>query len=98
MVAVIQRQEQILRDRSRPALQRAEALKFLIHFIADIHQPLHAADAADRGGNAREIVPVGGSRNLHAAWDGGIINPVAATPRRLSRLRNSGCRRRPRAR
>jgi hypothetical protein len=83
VVAVIQRQEQILRDRTRSAAQRAEALKFLVHLIADIHQPLHAADAADRGGNGREIVPVGGSRNLHAAWDGGIIQSRGSNTRAL---------------
>ena len=82
-VAAIQRQEAILRDRTRPAVVRAEALKFLIHFIADVHQPLHASDAGDRGGNGREIEQVGGSRNLHAAWDSGIIQSRGSSTQAL---------------
>jgi hypothetical protein len=83
VVAAIQRQEAILRDRTRPAAARAEALKFLVHLIGDIHQPLHAADAGDRGGNNREIEMVGGSRNLHAAWDSGIIQSRGSSTRAL---------------
>ena len=83
LVTAIQRQEAILRDRSRPAVARAEALKFLVHLIGDVHQPLHASDAGDRGGNDREIELVGGSRNLHAAWDSGIIHSRGSSPRAL---------------
>ena len=83
VVAAIQRQEAILRDRTRPAAARAEALKFLIHLIGDVHQPFHASDAGDRGGNNREIELVGGSRNLHAAWDSGIIQSRGSSTRAL---------------
>ena len=83
LVSAIQRQEAILRDRTRPRVARAEALKFLIHLIADVHQPLHASDAGDRGGNNREIELVGGSRNLHAAWDSGIIQSLGSSARAL---------------
>ena len=72
----------VLKDRSKPDAQRAEALRFLIHFVADIHQPLHAtareSDAhpkGDRGGNDFAISPPDGSergpKNLHSLWDGG---------------------------
>ena len=48
-----------------------EALAFLVHFIGDIHMPLHSGDLDDRGGNDREttygIVP---GLNLHWVWDG----------------------------
>jgi hypothetical protein len=83
LVSAIQRQEAILRDRTRPAAARAEALKFLVHLIGDVHQPLHASDAGDRGGNNREIELVGGSRNLHAAWDSGIIQSRGSSTRAL---------------
>ena len=83
LVMAIQRQEAILRDRGRSAAARAEALKFLIHLIGDVHQPLHASDAGDRGGNNREIELVGGSRNLHAAWDSGIIQSRGSSTRAL---------------
>lgn len=73
VVAVIPRQEAVLRDRTRSFVQRSEALKFLIHFVGDVHQPLHAGDAEDRGGNERRIVRIGNAVNLHAAWDNGIL-------------------------
>ena len=73
VVAAIERLQAVLRDRSRPRTERQEALKFLIHFIGDIHQPLHAGDSGDRGGGDRTIAPIGGATNLHFAWDGGII-------------------------
>jgi hypothetical protein len=73
IVAVIARQEAVLRDRTRPRQQRTEALKFLVHFVGDVHQPLHAGDAEDRGGNERRIVQIGNAVNLHAAWDSGIL-------------------------
>jgi len=52
---------------------RAIALKFLVHFIGDLHQPLHVGRGADRGGNSIRVRWFGESRNLHSVWDGGII-------------------------
>jgi len=58
---------------------RAQALRFIIHFVGDIHQPLHCATKVDkthhegdRGGNDL-LIKVGGSDvKLHSYWDGGI--------------------------
>ena len=65
--------------------ERADALRFLIHFVGDIHQPLHAVSNNDLGGNC---VPVAFfdqapqlrnpqsesySPNLHAVWDTNIL-------------------------
>jgi hypothetical protein len=48
-----------------------EALAFLIHFVGDIHQPLHAGDRADRGGNdLKTTYGVMPGYNLHSVWDG----------------------------
>lgn len=63
----------ILRDRSRPDGERLEALKWVVHLTADIHQPLHDADDHDGGGNARVLYYNGARTNLHAVWDMGII-------------------------
>jgi hypothetical protein len=52
---------------------RAETLRFVIHFVGDIHQPLHAGDDHDLGGTQRPIARIGGSTQLHSAWDGGVI-------------------------
>ena len=46
------------------------ALKFLLHFVGDMHQPLHAADDNDRGGNQKKVSASGQhGGNLHHFWD-----------------------------
>ncbi len=57
-------------DSSSDSTRRVEALKFLAHFVADIHQPLHAGYGSDRGGNSFRVSIMGLSdRNLHGVWD-----------------------------
>ena len=82
----------ILADKTKPAAERADALRFLIHFVGDIHQPMHnvAQDTekfpeGDRGGNDfRVISPVGmdhAPRNIHFLWDiGGGLYPTVKRP------------------
>ena len=48
-------------------------LAFLIHFVGDVHQPLHAATDADRGGNCIAVESHPYARNLHAAWDTAVV-------------------------
>jgi S1/P1 Nuclease len=68
--AAITRLSAVLADRSRADAERRDALLFLIHIVGDIHQPLHAADNNDRGGNAVRVSWSGNrSLPLHAAWD-----------------------------
>ena len=51
-------------------LSRGEALRFLIHFVGDLHQPLHAGYGHDRGGNDRIVNVMGrADQNLHWVWD-----------------------------
>jgi hypothetical protein len=57
---------------SRPG-DKVEALKFLVHFVGDIHQPLHVSFADDRGGNNIKVRFFNRSSNLHKVWDSGII-------------------------
>jgi len=67
----IERSHRLLADESLPPHIRLEALAFLVHFVGDVHMPLHSGDHEDRGGNDREadygIVP---GLNLHWIWDG----------------------------
>lgn len=59
-----------LRDDDLPTATRREALAFVVHLVADLHQPLHAGDGQDRGGNDI-VVEVDGQRsNLHRVMDG----------------------------
>jgi len=56
-----------------PFDQQQEALKFLVHFVGDIHQPLHVAFTTDKGGNTITGTFEGASTNLHVIWDTLII-------------------------
>lgn len=70
--------ERVLGDTNAPREQRIEALKFLVHFVGDVHQPFHAIGEA-AGGNGIAVVEFGSSEcgqrpcNLHGAWDSGLI-------------------------
>jgi hypothetical protein len=62
-----------LRQPKASAADKGQALKFLVHFIGDVHQPLHAGRAVDRGGTAIKVRFLGEETSLHAVWDGGLI-------------------------
>jgi S1/P1 Nuclease len=76
VVAKIDQFASQLGDRNAPPRQRLEALKFLAHFVADLHQPLHCANNNDRGGNDTWVVFNGRRTTLHAVWDTGILAPA----------------------
>jgi hypothetical protein len=73
VVAAINRQFLVLADTGNPDAERLEALKFLVHFVGDVHQPLHAAFGDDRGGNDFQVRLDGKGSNLHQVWDVKII-------------------------
>lgn len=72
VVAAIERQRRVLAS-AAPDVERLEALKYLVHFVADVHQPLHAGYADDRGGNKYQVQAFGRGTNLHAVWDSALI-------------------------
>ncbi len=74
VLAAIDRLKVVLGDPAADRILRVEALKYLIHFIGDMHQPLHSITNADRGGND-VLVDLGGDQpsNLHAVWDRALI-------------------------
>ena len=83
--AQLARQIEILgNERARPG-QRNEALKWVVHLMGDLHQPLHAANRGDRGGNRvpvsffgeRDNAPYG-TLNLHALWDVSMVRRLIA--------------------
>jgi len=45
----------ILKDPNKPVAKRQEALRFIVHLVGDLHQPLHVGDNHDRGGNDTQI-------------------------------------------
>ncbi|QLC23476.1 S1/P1 nuclease [Parasphingopyxis sp. CP4] len=62
-----------VRDRSAPAEDRALALRFIIHIVGDLHQPLHVGNGADRGGNDEQVTWFREETNLHRVWDTDMI-------------------------
>jgi hypothetical protein len=79
--------QQVLADHNAPRGDRVEALKFLVHFVGDVHQPMHAIEEA-RGGNDIHVVEFGSSQcgihpcNLHFAWDTGLIEHAGISENR----------------
>jgi hypothetical protein len=62
-----------------------DALRFVVHFVGDLHQPLHAISDADQGGNCERLdPPVRQAKNVHALWDGEIVNSMAEGDKRLA--------------
>ena len=65
----------IVKDKNRPAAERATALRYVIHFVGDLHQPLHTTTNDDQGGNCTSVTLFADPKrgNLHGVWDYGII-------------------------
>lgn len=81
IIDAITNQTSLFLDPNTDATTRQEALKYIIHFVGDVHQPLHVEDAY-RGGN--EITPVCfahacAHNNLHAVWDKYIPDKITGT-------------------
>jgi hypothetical protein len=89
VIGAIDAQRNVLADPRQPRQARVDALKFLVHFVGDIHQPFHAGYADDKGGNRYQVSlrtdvhPESYARaryidgvqgtNLHAVWDYDIL-------------------------
>ncbi|MBW8844033.1 MAG: hypothetical protein JF607_03540 [Burkholderiales bacterium] len=65
-------QLQKLANTGSPA-ERLKALKWVVHLVADAHQPPHAGSSDDRGGNRFQVRAFGRGTNLHAVWDSVLI-------------------------
>jgi len=63
----------LLRDPSLPRAEQVDALKFLVHFVGDIHQPLHTGRPEDKGGLTIQFDWMGSPSNLHKLWDSTMI-------------------------
>lgn len=85
VIEAIRRQEALLADRRQPDAVRAQALKFLVHFVGDVHQPLHTGYAKDRGGNTYQLQVRGQGSNLHRVWDGDVVTATTRNEQRNSR-------------
>ena len=88
VTSVIRGQLDVLRSESAGKNQKTEALMFVIHFVGDLHQPLHTSDNNDRGGNCVPVTFFGQKPeetqagenfrpNLHEVWDTDLVERVA---------------------
>lgn len=73
-VTALARFAQVLRDPNASREDKQLALRFSIHIVGDLHQPLHAGRPGDRGGNDVKVSWFGDPTNLHSVWDSGMID------------------------
>jgi hypothetical protein len=86
VVSAIPRFAAVLTDRTQSDSARREALKWVGHFVGDLHQPLHVGYGGDRGGNSVPVWFRGDSLNLHSLWDGRLPAALGLTPARADDL------------
>jgi len=63
----------VLKDETSSKADKAFYLKMLVHFLGDLHQPLHVGKAEDLGGNRFQVQWFGEGSNLHTVWDTKMI-------------------------
>jgi hypothetical protein len=73
VIAKIADLRKTLKEPDISADQRREAFMFLVHFVGDMHQPLHCSDHSDRGGNSVRVQFFDRQSNLHSVWDSGLL-------------------------
>jgi len=97
VIGQIERFRRVLAKADADVQKRQKALKYLIHLVGDLHQPLHAANNNDRGGNDVQVEFIGETIdpysqkpwNLHAVWDSGILEVRDRDPRRVVKRLNA---------
>ena len=63
-----------LRDPNASLADKQLALRFIVHLVGDLHQPLHVGKCCDRGGNDVKVNWFGKPTNLHAVWDSQLVD------------------------
>lgn len=73
-LSALARFTETVRDPNATREEKALALRFIIHIVGDVHQPLHAGNGEDRGGNDVKVRWFGEETNLHSVWDSRLID------------------------
>lgn len=73
VLSAMERFEAVLRNPDAEREEKVQALRFLVHFVADVHQPLHVGRRSDGGGNGRLVLWFGDPTNLHHLWDTSLV-------------------------
>jgi hypothetical protein len=96
IIAAMERFQGVLENSRKGLQERAEALKFVIHLVGDLHQPLHCLKEHE-GGTMLDVLfygerlnPFSGkSWNLHAVWDGALIYRAGLSEAEYIRVLNA---------
>ena len=64
----------VLRDPRATLAEKQTALRFIVHLVGDLHQPLHVGKCCDRGGNEVKVKWFGRDLNLHSVWDSALVD------------------------
>jgi hypothetical protein len=87
---VVDKIDQFQTELSDPATSVEEgrlALQFLLHLVGDLHQPLHATDEHDQGGNLEQVDAPGlPAQNLHHYWDVEFVQALGEDPRAVASM------------
>lgn len=96
------RSEHELTDSKSTRDQKIFALKFIVHLVGDLHQPMHVSREEDKGGNTIQLNYNGKGTNLHRLWDSGLIekqgytfeqvavNYDSASPAEIKKMQSDG--------
>lgn len=71
--SALTKMEKQLKDPGTSREERINALKFIVHFVGDLHQPMHVSREEDQGGNKIQVNYDGKGTNLHALWDSRLL-------------------------
>lgn len=86
VLEAMERFEGVLRDPEASRQDRVEAIRFLVHFVGDVHQPLHVGRASDAGGNRVLVLWFGEATDLHSLWDSDLIRSMELSYTELARF------------
>lgn len=84
ITALAQFRQTLLDDRASVA-DKQLALRFIVHLVADLHQPLHAGNGDDQGGNSYAVTFFGRPTNLHSVWDKALVDNEQLSYTEMSR-------------
>lgn len=76
---------QTLLDVQASVADKQLALRFIVHLVADLHQPLHAGNGKDRGGNSYAVTFYSRPTNLHSVWDTALVENEQLSYTEMSR-------------
>ena len=79
LVTGIKKCQEVISDKNSSIEDKAFYLKLLVHFIGDLHQPMHVGKTEDKGGNDIQVRWFNDGTNLHRVWDSDMINQFNMT-------------------